>query len=162
MIGLFAMTACGPACWEARDDICRCSCGGANHGCHRNKGNDPRNGLKRQKVYEGFIWELSKVSAIEEMEGIASPERLGREAQAMNDAAGIRFRYAHTTRQHYGEFPVAIVRIATDGEISRWPELAHWRGKVSPIYGRPEMLWVRRDDLTRQVTQRMREAQQAA
>ncbi len=26
---------CGEACWEAREDICRCACGGRNHGCMR-------------------------------------------------------------------------------------------------------------------------------
>lgn len=27
---------CGEACWHATEDICRCSCGGKNHGCLRN------------------------------------------------------------------------------------------------------------------------------
>lgn len=26
---------CGEACWQAREDVCRCSCGGQNHGCDR-------------------------------------------------------------------------------------------------------------------------------
>ena len=27
---------CGEACWHARDEVCRCSCGGANHGILNN------------------------------------------------------------------------------------------------------------------------------
>lgn len=25
-------TTCGESCWHAREDVCRCSCGGRNHG----------------------------------------------------------------------------------------------------------------------------------
>jgi hypothetical protein len=32
---LFALSACGPDCWEARENVCRCSCGGARHGIRR-------------------------------------------------------------------------------------------------------------------------------
>lgn len=43
---------CGEACWEAREDICRCSCGGRNHGILRTSdGKRPertcKNGHKR-------------------------------------------------------------------------------------------------------------------
>ena len=32
MIGLATMSTCADACWFAREDVCRCSCGGAQHG----------------------------------------------------------------------------------------------------------------------------------
>lgn len=157
------MTACGPACWEARDDICRCSCGGANHGCHRGAAHSLTAGLKRQKVYEGFIWELAGVSEPLDMgSGFFAPSHFDEQAQALNEAAGVSFLYAHTARKHYGEFPVAIVRPATDGEIARWPELAKWRGLNFALYGKPELFWTRRDDLTRQVCERIRAQQTQA
>lgn len=33
---------CGAACWEAREEICRCSCGGKNHGIMRHGGEQPQ------------------------------------------------------------------------------------------------------------------------
>lgn len=162
MNGLFALTACGPMCWEAREDVCRCSCGGANHGIHRHTRPDCA-GLKRQMVYEGFIWELSRVSAVEDRgSNRFSPEHLDSEAQELNTKAGIRYLYAHTARQHYGEFPVAIVRPATASQIAKWPELNAWRFEDAEhsmaMYGKPQLLWLRRDDITQQVHEAMRKA----
>lgn len=156
MIGIFALTACGPACWEAKDDVCRCSCGGAHHGIHRNK-NQSCADLKRQMVYGGFIFELRDVAKpIDRGSGIFGPDTcFNGEARELNEQAGIKFYFAHTSRNHFGEFPVAIVRTPTDAQIAKWPELAEWRGKVSPLYGKPSILWVRRDDITQAVAQRI-------
>lgn len=151
--GLFSMTACGPACWEARDDVCKCSCGGRNHGVHRHRVPGTA-GLKRQKIYSGFIFEFDRVSPPEDRgSGQYGPDvvALDRYCQELNTKAGVRHLYAHTTRNHYGEFPIAIMRQATDAEINKWPELAEWRGKVNGIYGKPYVVWLRRDDLTQQV-----------
>lgn len=164
MIGIFALIACGPQCWEAKDDVCRCSCGGKNHGMHRHK-RPGFEGLRRQMVYQGFIFELQEVSTPEETGKdvnamtIARPVGLCDKAQEINKAAGIRYAFAHTAREHFGEFPVAITRRATESQIAKWPELSKWR-EVSPhsfaLYGRPSILWLRRDDLTKEVTARMK------
>lgn len=156
MIGIFSLTACGPQCWEARDDVCRCSCGGANHGIHRHK-SPSLTGLKRQLVYGGFIFELSQVAApIDRGSGIYGPEILDQKAQELNRKAGINYAFAHTSRNHFGEFPVAILRTPTDSQIEKWPELAEWRGKVNAMYGKPTILWTRRDDLTQKIQQHLK------
>ena len=31
----FGVGTCGEACWSAKEDVCRCSCGGRNHGITR-------------------------------------------------------------------------------------------------------------------------------
>ena len=36
-----SIQTCNEACWEAREDVCRCSCGGANHGIYRHGGKQP-------------------------------------------------------------------------------------------------------------------------
>lgn len=33
VIAIVTSQTCGEACWHAREDVCRCSCGGRNHGC---------------------------------------------------------------------------------------------------------------------------------
>jgi len=38
---------CGEACWHARDEVCRCSCGGANHGILHNGSARPERTSKK-------------------------------------------------------------------------------------------------------------------
>lgn len=32
MLAVLTDRSCGEACWHAKEDVCRCECGGANHG----------------------------------------------------------------------------------------------------------------------------------
>lgn len=36
VLGEVTDTACTEKCWKAKDDVCKCSCGGARHGIFRN------------------------------------------------------------------------------------------------------------------------------
>ena len=46
---------CGEACWHAREEVCRCSCGGKNHGIlYTNDGKQP----KRTRRIDGKFYEL--------------------------------------------------------------------------------------------------------
>ncbi len=45
----YTQSTCGEACWEAREDICRCSCGGKNHGILRKGGERPQRTRKMQQ-----------------------------------------------------------------------------------------------------------------
>lgn len=104
-------------------------------------------------VYQRFIFELEAIDLpVDRGSGIFGPAlKIERQAMDLNEAAGIRFVYAHKTKNHFGEFPVAITRYPTAAQIAKWPELIAWRDKVSPLYGPPLILWKRRDDLTQQV-----------
>jgi len=86
--GIFALTACGPACWEAREEVCRCSCGGVNHGIHRHDGECKHD-------------THGQVSDGEDMgNGHFRPVGVHELAMTKNREAGIKYRYAHTARQH--------------------------------------------------------------
>ena len=50
-------TTCGFACWEAREEVCRCSCGGANHGIFKRGGEQP----KRTCKIRSFWYELYSI-----------------------------------------------------------------------------------------------------
>jgi hypothetical protein len=41
-------STCGEACWHAAEDVCRCSCGGKNHGILKNGGERPERTCKIQ------------------------------------------------------------------------------------------------------------------
>ena len=38
LMAVVTSQTCGEACWHAREEVCRCSCGGANHGCLTHEG----------------------------------------------------------------------------------------------------------------------------
>jgi len=48
-------STCGDACWHAREEICRCSCGGKNHGILNNPDNPQP---KRTRKIGGKFYEL--------------------------------------------------------------------------------------------------------
>ena len=126
-------TTCGLNCWHATEDVCHCSCGGANHGCLRRA--DGVQPVRTRKI-DGLMHELRGVGLVEA------------EAQAINAAAGIKYKYAHTARQNFGEpQPRARVRPATKSEIERWPELTAYRdlqATQKPWERRSvDLLWVR-------------------
>ena len=51
---IMSEATCGEACWQAREDVCRCCCNGANHGCDRKTSERPertrRKGAHRYKL----------------------------------------------------------------------------------------------------------------
>jgi hypothetical protein len=71
-------STCGEACWTAREDICRCSCGGRNHGIWR----EGQNGVRppRTSKIDGFFYRLAGV-------GIRD---IHKQAREINNAAGYR------------------------------------------------------------------------
>ena len=50
-------TTCGFACWEAREPVCRCSCGGKNHGILARGGPRP----ERTCQIKGSMYRLAAV-----------------------------------------------------------------------------------------------------
>lgn len=51
-------TTCGMACWSAREEVCRCSCSGRNHGAMRDGGAQP----ERTKTVKGTVYRLVAVT----------------------------------------------------------------------------------------------------
>ena len=125
MTGLSGQT-CGEACWHAREDICRCSCGGANHGCLRD--GDGERPVRTCRM-DGYRRELVAVGTYVECDDIARPS---------NKAAGVSFLYAPTSSQTYHRGIPARMRMATKGQVERWPELAAYRGQQV----RPYLVWI--------------------
>jgi len=54
ILGMITGSTCGDGCWHAREDICRCSCGGKNHGILTQGGTAP---VRNSKV-KGEFFEL--------------------------------------------------------------------------------------------------------
>jgi hypothetical protein len=118
-------TTCGEACWQAREDICRCSCGGKNHGCLRSA-----DGVRptRTAKLSGKVYELEAVGEHGELYDLA---------KARNEANGpyrtdtipaspepIVYRYFYHETDNGAP---ARLKPATKDQIARWPELAAYR-----------------------------------
>jgi hypothetical protein len=145
---------CGEACWQAREDICRCSCGGKNHGCMRSA--DGTRPTRTAKI-SGVRYELAAVGGRE----------LYDRAKAVNQANGpyrveeIKQdgKVIHTYRYWWHETDngaPARLKPATKDQVAKWPELASARaeiealkaaGNCAAVYMRPwpYLLWVRCD-----------------
>lgn len=137
ILAFLSEATCGEACWEAREDVCRCSCGGKNHGCLR-----AVDGVRppRTAKIDGFRYELKAVG-----------EGVWEEAKRINQAAGIKFIYASSSRDRcFANIP-AKIRPATDTQIAKWPELAAYReGKAwtddedqKHYLDKPYLLWIK-------------------
>lgn len=58
LFSILTAATCGDGCWHAREEICRCSCGGANHGIlTKHDGKQPQ----RTRRVKGELFELVAV-----------------------------------------------------------------------------------------------------
>lgn len=62
---LYTEHTCGDACWHAHEDICRCSCGGRNHGCLRKEKrivliDDAESVFPRRDWVKGESWHIAQ------------------------------------------------------------------------------------------------------
>jgi len=130
---------CGDACWHAKEDVCRCSCGGKNHGCLRTaNGEQP---IRTAKI-DGERYKLVAVG---------NRSDLCKTGIKINQAAG----YKQLDKPYYSESlneytqyyycwsltdagAPARLKSATKSQIEKWPELAAFREKFDAY-----LLWQR-------------------
>ena len=77
VIGIMTSQTCGDACWHAKEEVCRCSCGGKNHGCLVNGGTKP----ERTSRIDGHVYRLKAI-------GLYSD--IAKDAREINRLAGWR------------------------------------------------------------------------
>lgn len=115
---------CGEACWHAREEVCRCSCGGKNHGILRTA-----DGIRptRTRKIDGNFYELA---------AICLPWTSREEERRIMDE-----RFPGLDWCGYGEFrkektmPV-LARKISEGQ-AKWPEVQAIKGATYLIWARP-------------------------
>lgn len=170
LFGILTETTCGEACWHAREDVCRCSCGGKNHGilCGPN-GIQP----KRMAKIAGCMYALEAVGLYDELYPKAveinrqagfkqieeahlvvdnrgtehHPDQSGLIAAVNIRGRGIKCwwsQYYHEWRETDPEAP-ARLKFATPQQVERWAELTAWKGQQGypSTHIHPALLWVR-------------------
>ncbi len=136
MVTMMTATTCGAACWYAREEVCRCSCDGANHGVLLMGGEQPRRNCRIQ----GQRYLLGMVGSYLDCE------------KAMRDFgysdAGRPFRKVYSNGYSYfltGEPGGAAWRkVANDKQVASWPELTGC-GRKAPWDSNASLLWLRED-----------------
>lgn len=148
LLSVLTGATCGFACWEAREDVCRCSCGGKNHGVLRHAGAvQPQ----RTAKIDGIPYRLEAVGARAEVGAVAdgvnrafgyrSIERPIR-YEGLDGVRWIQYRY---TWKDTDSGAPARLKYATADQIKRWPELSAWRGldRFELYQAAPSLVWVR-------------------
>lgn len=125
-IDITTLSTCSAACWQAREEVCRCSCGGANHGCLRHLGAEQPIRTRRA----GAKWyELAAVGVRPQLQ------------------AADRHYYQYRAAHDYGNHHV-ITSAATPQQVATWPELTAYRANVStptgPWQDRAYLVWIER------------------
>lgn len=128
-------STCGFHCWQAHEEVCRCSCNGANHGILRMGGLQP----KRTAKIDGQFYELAAIVA-------RRPEHecYGQfDADCRAEFARIRdARFPDLDAYAYGDFRRFRTMPIVDRKISetqaRWPEVQAVPGALRLIWARPE------------------------
>jgi len=133
IVGILSDITCGEACWNAREDTCRCECAGRNHGCLRSK--DGAQPVRACRI-QGERYELFAVGYY---------ETLTNEARKLNLAQGFRSieKCSNEIAYHYtwgstDDGAPGRLKAATLAQIEKWPELAAFR---EVRFKRPYLLW---------------------
>lgn len=151
LAAFFSEKTCSEACWEAREDVCRCSCFGKNHGCMRDA-----SGIRPERTarIDGVRYVLK-----------ATAEDQTREVPHLADAINKANPRTSGSQMSSGAFypwtstdrgAPARVKNASKDQLARWPELASYRERIAEIRSRrhapieyfyiwPVLLWVRED-----------------
>lgn len=127
-------STCGDACWHAREEVCRCSCGGANHGILNKGGDRPQRTCK----IDGNFYELA---AVVSREGCDAPIEFWDKVDTARREV-LHDRFPNIDHYAYGQFrqektmPV-VDRKVTDTQ-AKWPEVAAVAGALRLVWARPK------------------------
>lgn len=127
-MAILTSTTCGEPCWHAREEVCRCSCGGRNHGCllsdngERPKRTAKIDGVRYNLVGVGTFADLSEqakeLNAVQ-FRMVDKPARL---------ESGGWHQYYYTWSETDSGAP-ARLKTATPQQLDKWAELSGWRGQ---------------------------------
>ena len=107
-------TTCGEGCWYAKELVCRCNCGGKNHGCLLKDGAEKP--VRNSKI-DGERYELAAVGCYRDLYRQAS-ELLRAEPPRKTKWAGLTMRWTATEKGS----PVRL-KAASKVQKEKWEEV---------------------------------------
>lgn len=134
IMGVMTGSTCGDGCWHAREEVCRCSCGGTNHGILNRGGEQPG----RTAKIGGEFYELVAVVP-GRAEGECWADAYKRTSAAVRDTMDERFPGLETWA--YGEWREGKMLPVLDRKVSasqaKWPEVAAVPNAYRLVWARP-------------------------
>jgi hypothetical protein len=131
-------TTCGEACWHAKEDICRCKCGGKNHGILRTpEGIQP---VRTAKI-DGHHYELMAVGEFEELYPQIQELMKSlpwKKVERITDTLTYHYKWETTDKGS----PYRVKK-ATAIQAEHWPELTAFRGLDDRefYFKQPTLIW---------------------
>lgn len=125
---------CGEACWEAREDVCHCSCGGKNHGIHRRGGT-----AERTAKIDGYKYKLEAVGKHRDLIQTAGEINGSININGFWDFSYKSFKLVR--RSHLDKGAAARVKYATQAQVDKWKELEAFKGE-DRYHSDAALLWV--------------------
>ena len=134
MESILTDATCGEACWTAKEDVCKCSCGGHNHGCLlTTEGVQPTRNCK----IDSFRYELVAIGKYSEI--YQQGQNICKE--------GYRKIIGHSTYSYGVTDPgsPARVKAASSVQVANWKELDTYKKmeRLEFYHNKPYMLWKR-------------------
>ena len=135
MLSIITDATCGEACWTAKEELCKCSCDGHNHGCLLiSDGVQPNRTCK----IDGFRYELVAIGKYSDTY---------REGERTNKEEGTKKMIGTYTYYYNVTEPGALARVkcASAIQIANWKELEQYKKmeRVELFYNKPYLLWKR-------------------
>ena len=134
-IAILTTATCGDGCWHAREEVCRCSCGGRNHGILNRGGAMP----KRTSRADQNLYELVAVIPGPQA-GEAWINAMRRTDQAITDIITERFpdldSFAYGAYGRAGKLRPVIDRKVSDSQ-KKWPEVQAVAGAYRLVWALP-------------------------
>lgn len=135
IVSILTAATCGAECWYAKQDVCRCSCGGKNHGVMLTKdGTQP----ERTARIDGFMYRLEAVGPYTKINDLANRAltQLGwkRLDPKITYGDGTIYHFAHYAH----DTGSAIRAKPASGNQLNWPEVKQFAN-----CNHPYILWVK-------------------
>jgi len=149
----FSNITCGQNCWEAKEQSCRCECGGRNHGINLRGGNAIRTmrsgGVRYELVSVGNYKDLQKnvEQMIRDLEVAAGTLRLvdgEYYSKSIGSDQWFRSGYVHPTKYNSGRGEY-LLKFASMAQCLKWKELEYFEvcSDRERYQKEPAILWKR-------------------
>lgn len=139
LLAILTEATCADACWYARDEVCRCSCGGANHGVLRTK--DGQQPVRTARI-DGDRYKLAAVGMRREMYDVVKPLTQRDGFQVITPYGN---SFAHYTWKEAERGSPARLKYASAAQINKWPELSAYRTLDRWDQANVCLVWVREE-----------------
>ncbi len=134
---------CGVACWHAKEEVCRCSCGGKNHGCLLVDG--AAQPVRAMRI-DGAMYELETVDVNpheidRRLKSEFAPRAINPETIPQycdKDTPGFKRGFW----DYLSKNSPLRCKVASKEQVAKWPELTAYKDLLSqPWKARPYLLW---------------------